>query len=78
MVPKGDWLYKLGIGDSYDLIGTENTICLRIPDSAILAYLVSVSGPLAITSGNPSGWVDSTHHDMLIKSLGKYNLWMFK
>ncbi|XP_041350888.1 threonylcarbamoyl-AMP synthase-like [Gigantopelta aegis] len=70
VVPKGSWLYNLGLGDAYDIIGTAGSICIRIPDSSVLAYLVSVSGPIAITSGNPSGGADSTHHDMLIGSLG--------
>ena len=34
--------------------------------------LVSIAGPIAITSANPSGEPDSTHHDMVINTLGKY------
>ena len=71
VVPKGDWMYNLGVGDAYDIIGTKDSICIRVPDSSVLSYLVSISGPIAITSGNPSGGADSVHHDMLIDSLGK-------
>ncbi|XP_067677967.1 uncharacterized protein [Haliotis asinina] len=71
VVPKGQWMYNLGIGDAYDLVGTKDSICIRVPDSCVLAYLVSWSGPIALTSGNPSGGADSTHHSMLIGSLGQ-------
>lgn len=74
VVPKGEWMYNLGVGDAYDIVGTKDSICIRVPDSSVLAYLVSVSGPIAITSGNPSGGADSIHHDMLINSLGKSNI----
>ncbi|GFN74981.1 hypothetical protein PoB_000148700 [Plakobranchus ocellatus] len=70
VVPKGDWLKRLGLGASADKIGTEDSICIRVPDSTVLAYLVSLSGPVALTSANPSGGEDSTHHDMVISSLG--------
>ncbi|RUS82592.1 hypothetical protein EGW08_009666 [Elysia chlorotica] len=71
VVPKGEWLKNLGLGDSVDLVGTKDNICIRVPDSSVLAYLVSVSGPVALTSANPSGGEDSTHHDMVIDSLGE-------
>ncbi|CAG5129650.1 unnamed protein product [Candidula unifasciata] len=71
VVPKGDWLLRLGLGDSVSIVGTEKSICIRVPDSSVLAYLVSVSGPVALSSANPSGGDDSTHHDMVIDSLGE-------
>lgn len=71
VVPKGEWLKNLGLGDTVDLVGTRDNICIRVPDSSVLAYLVSVSGPVALTSANPSGGEDSTHHDMVIHSLGE-------
>ncbi|BFY99298.1 hypothetical protein BsWGS_02338 [Bradybaena similaris] len=71
VVPKGDWLLRLGLGDSVGIVGTEKSICIRVPDSSVLAYLVSVSGPVALSSANPSGGDDSTHHDMVIDSLGE-------
>ncbi|XP_046556888.1 uncharacterized protein LOC124266116 [Haliotis rubra] len=73
VVPKGEWMYNLGVGDAYDIVGTKDSVCIRVPDSSVMAYLVSVSGPIAITSGNPSGGDDSIHHDMLINSLGDGN-----
>ncbi|KAH9523556.1 hypothetical protein Btru_040337 [Bulinus truncatus] len=70
VVPKGDWLMNLGLGDAVNYVGTETSICIRVPDSSVLAYLVSLSGPVALSSANPSGGDDSTHHDMVINSLG--------
>ncbi|KAG9340971.1 hypothetical protein JZ751_020164 [Albula glossodonta] len=35
----------------------------------VTTHLLSMTGPLAITSANPSGEPDSTHHDMVISRL---------
>ncbi|ESO94487.1 hypothetical protein LOTGIDRAFT_118446 [Lottia gigantea] len=70
VVPKGPWMQNLGLGDAVQYVGTKESICIRVPDSTVLAYLVSLSGPIALTSANPSGGADSIHHDMVINSLG--------
>ncbi|KPP70664.1 hypothetical protein Z043_110487 [Scleropages formosus] len=70
IVPKGDWLLKLGIGPAYDRIGTKDSIMIRVPDHTVTGHLCDITGPLAITSANPSGEPDSTHHDMVISRLG--------
>ncbi|XP_032812566.2 uncharacterized protein LOC116943641 [Petromyzon marinus] len=70
IVPKGDWLLRLGVGEAYDLVGTADSIMIRVPDSTVASHLVSMTGPIAITSANPSGEPDSTHHDMVIRRLG--------
>ncbi|KAF5908000.1 YrdC domain-containing protein, mitochondrial, partial [Clarias magur] len=70
IVPKGDWLLKLGVGAAYDRVGTKDSIMIRVPDHTVTASLCDITGPLAITSANPSGEPDSTHHDMVIKRLG--------
>ncbi|XP_007889755.1 uncharacterized protein si:ch211-153b23.3 [Callorhinchus milii] len=70
IVKKGDWLRKLGIGAAYDRVGTKDSIMIRVPDHTVTAHLVAMTGPLAITSANPSGEPDSTHHDMVISRLG--------
>ena len=72
MVRKGDWLRTMGVGDAVDFVGTKDSVAIRVPDSAVLSYLVSIAGPIAITSANPSGEPDSTHHDTVIDTLGKY------
>lgn len=57
----------LGVGAAYDRVGTKDSIMIRVPDHTITAHLCGITGPLAITSANPSGEPDSTHHDMVIK-----------
>ncbi|XP_053285120.1 uncharacterized protein si:ch211-153b23.3 [Pleuronectes platessa] len=70
IVSKGDWLYKLGVGPAYDRVGTKDSIMIRVPDHTVIVHLCDITGPLAITSANPSGEADSTHHSMVINRLG--------
>ncbi|MGH0143682.1 UNVERIFIED_CONTAM: hypothetical protein FKN15_018539 [Acipenser sinensis] len=70
IVKKGEWLNKLGVGPAYDRVGTKESIMIRVPDHTVTAHLCNMTGPLAITSANPSGELDSTHHDMVITRLG--------
>uniref|UniRef100_A0A3Q1G4W7 Threonylcarbamoyl-AMP synthase n=1 Tax=Acanthochromis polyacanthus TaxID=80966 RepID=A0A3Q1G4W7_9TELE len=53
IVSKGDWLFRLG-----------KHIMIRVPDHTVTGHLCDMTGPLAITSANPSGEADSTHHSM--------------
>uniref|UniRef100_A0A3Q1G8F5 Threonylcarbamoyl-AMP synthase n=1 Tax=Acanthochromis polyacanthus TaxID=80966 RepID=A0A3Q1G8F5_9TELE len=39
-------------------------IMIRVPDHTVTGHLCDMTGPLAITSANPSGEADSTHHSM--------------
>ncbi|CAL8305568.1 unnamed protein product [Arctogadus glacialis] len=70
IVSKGDWLYKLGVGAAYDRVGTKDSIMIRVPDHTVTGNLCELTGPLAITSANPSGEPDSTHHSMVLSRLG--------
>ncbi|NXO81217.1 YRDC protein, partial [Sitta europaea] len=70
IIQKGEWLRKLGVGAGYSRVGTQDSIMIRVPDLTVLVHLIDMTGPLAITSANPSGEVDSTHHDMVISRLG--------
>ncbi|XP_036826154.1 uncharacterized protein LOC110504477 [Oncorhynchus mykiss] len=70
IVSKGDWLLRLGVGPAYDRVGTNDSIMIRVPDHTVTGHLCNITGPLAITSANPSGEPDSTHHDMVISRLG--------
>lgn len=70
IVSKGDWLFKLGVGPAYDRVGTKDSIMIRVPDHTVTGHLCDITGPLAITSANPSGEPDSTHHSMVINRLG--------
>ncbi|KAL8590449.1 hypothetical protein ACOMHN_011662 [Nucella lapillus] len=71
VVPKGPWLRTLGLEEAVDYVGTKDSICIRVPDNSVLCYIVSRHGPVALTSANPSGGPDSTHHSMVIQSLGE-------
>ncbi|KAL8590448.1 hypothetical protein ACOMHN_011661 [Nucella lapillus] len=73
VLPKDDgaWLQRLGLGESANLLGNEVSICLRVPDCGPLAYMVTMAGPVAVTSANISGGEDSIHHDMVIDTLGE-------
>lgn len=55
-----------GVGAGYSRVGTQDSIMIRVPDLTVLVHLIDMTGPLAITSANPSGEADSTHHDMVI------------
>ncbi|KAG8004122.1 YrdC domain-containing protein [Nibea albiflora] len=70
IVSKGDWLFKLGVGPAYDRVGTKESIMIRVPDHTVTGHLCDLTGPIAITSANPSGEPDSTHHTMVINRLG--------
>ncbi|XP_028922824.1 uncharacterized protein LOC103171094 [Ornithorhynchus anatinus] len=70
IVKKGEWVKKLGVGAGFDRVGTKDSIMIRVPDQTVMVHLVEMTGPLAITSANPSGESDSTHHEMVISRLG--------
>ncbi|XP_047441887.1 uncharacterized protein LOC125008623 [Mugil cephalus] len=70
IISKGDWLLRLGVGPAYDRVGTKDSIMIRVPDHTVTGHLCDMTGPLAITSANPSGEPDSTHHSMVINRLG--------
>uniref|UniRef100_A0A671M340 Threonylcarbamoyl-AMP synthase n=1 Tax=Sinocyclocheilus anshuiensis TaxID=1608454 RepID=A0A671M340_9TELE len=63
IVPKGEWLLKLA--KSVILNHFQDSIMIRVPDHTATAHLCEFTGPLAITSANPSGEADSTYHDMI-------------
>ncbi|KAM4020998.1 uncharacterized protein ACNLHF_001171 [Anomaloglossus baeobatrachus] len=69
IVKKGEWLKRLGVGPAYEYVGTNDSIMIRVPDHSVTAHLTDMTGPLAITSANPSGESDSTHHDHVISRL---------
>ncbi|KAG8554107.1 hypothetical protein GDO81_003665 [Engystomops pustulosus] len=69
IVKKGEWLKRLGVGPAYEYVGTTDSIMIRVPDHSVTAHLTDMTGPLAITSANPSGESDSTHHDHVISRL---------
>lgn len=69
IVKKSEWLKRLGVGPAYEYVGTTDSIMIRVPDHSVTAHLTDMTGPLAITSANPSGESDSTHHDHVTSRL---------
>ncbi|XP_053555088.1 uncharacterized protein LOC128645832 [Bombina bombina] len=70
VIPRGEWLDVLGAKDSSKYIGTPQSIAIRIPDCAVTTHLIDMVGPIAVTSANPSGEADTTHHNQVYAKLG--------
>ncbi|XP_063794612.1 uncharacterized protein LOC134949825 [Pseudophryne corroboree] len=70
VIPRGPWLDVLGARDSAKYIGTPQSIAIRIPDCAVTTHLIDMVGPIAVTSANPSGEADTTHHNQVYAKLG--------
>lgn len=54
---------NLSEGRSFSDIWTLVYAALRVPNSTLTVTLLRETGPLAITSANPSGACDCTHHN---------------
>lgn len=65
---------SLGLGDAERLIGKPDSIAVRIPDSTITCHLIDQTGPIAVTSANPTGEADTTHHLQVLAKLGVKNV----
>ncbi|KAM8952867.1 uncharacterized protein RCH25_043595 [Pelodytes ibericus] len=70
VIPRGPWLEVLGAKDSSKYIGTPQSIAMRIPDCSVTTHLIDMVGPIAVTSANPSGEADTTHHNQVYAKLG--------
>ncbi|KAM4019680.1 uncharacterized protein ACNLHF_000332 isoform 1-T1 [Anomaloglossus baeobatrachus] len=70
VIPRGPWLDVLGARDSAKYIGTPQSIAIRIPDCSVTTHLIDMVGPIAVTSANPSGEADTTHHNQVYAKLG--------
>ncbi|XP_056395398.1 uncharacterized protein LOC130291065 isoform X2 [Hyla sarda] len=70
VIPRGPWLDVLGARDSAKYIGTPQSIAVRIPDCTVTTHLIDMVGPIAVTSANPSGEADTTHHNQVYAKLG--------
>ncbi|KAG8553914.1 hypothetical protein GDO81_003602 [Engystomops pustulosus] len=70
VIPRGPWLDVLGALDSAKYIGTPQSIAIRIPDCTVTTHLIDMVGPIAVTSANPSGEADTTHHNQVYAKLG--------
>nr|AAI69842.1 Unknown (protein for MGC:196569) [Xenopus laevis] len=70
VIPRGPWLEVLGAKESSKYIGTPQSIAIRIPDCTVTTHLIDMVGPIAVTSANPSGEADTTHHNQVFAKLG--------
>ncbi|XP_029369027.1 uncharacterized protein LOC115050326 [Echeneis naucrates] len=69
VIPRGPWLDFYGLGDAAKHIGTPQSIAIRNPDCAVATHLISLVGPIAVTSANPTGEADTTHHNQVYAKL---------
>ncbi|KAK3091651.1 hypothetical protein FSP39_021573 [Pinctada imbricata] len=73
VVPRGEWTDLFGLGDAAQHVGRKDSIAVRMPNNSIVCYLISQTGPIAVTSANPTGEADTTHHLQVIAKLGLKN-----
>ncbi|XP_072914367.1 uncharacterized protein [Hemitrygon akajei] len=71
VIPRGEWLKPFGLKHADKYIGTPQSIAIRIPDCAVTTHLIDQVGPIAVTSANPTGEADTTHHNQVYAKLGK-------
>uniref|UniRef100_A0AAV2MJ30 Threonylcarbamoyl-AMP synthase n=1 Tax=Knipowitschia caucasica TaxID=637954 RepID=A0AAV2MJ30_KNICA len=70
VLPRGPWMEVFGLGDAAKHIGTPQSIAIRNPDCAVATHLMNMVGPIAVTSANPTGEADTTHHNQVFAKLG--------
>ncbi|XP_067099146.1 uncharacterized protein si:ch211-153b23.4 [Osmerus mordax] len=70
VIPRGQWMDNFGLGEAAKHIGTPQSIAIRNPDCAVATHLMSLVGPIAVTSANPTGEADTTHHNQVYAKLG--------
>uniref|UniRef100_A0A3Q3VSW2 Threonylcarbamoyl-AMP synthase n=1 Tax=Mola mola TaxID=94237 RepID=A0A3Q3VSW2_MOLML len=70
MVIPRPWMDIFGLGDAAIHIGTPQSIAIRNPDCSVATHLISQVGPIAVTSANPTGEADTTHHNQVYAKLG--------
>uniref|UniRef100_UPI00398E700B uncharacterized protein n=1 Tax=Pristiophorus japonicus TaxID=55135 RepID=UPI00398E700B len=70
VIPRGTWLNLFGLKHADKYIGTPQSIAIRIPDCAVTTHLIDQVGPIAVTSANPTGEADTTHHNQVYAKLG--------
>ncbi|XP_069752270.1 uncharacterized protein [Narcine bancroftii] len=70
VIPRGEWLKTFGLRHAEKYIGTPQSIAIRIPDCAVTTHLIELVGPIVVTSANPTGEADTTHHNQIYARLG--------
>ncbi|XP_039975020.1 uncharacterized protein si:ch211-153b23.4 isoform X2 [Xiphias gladius] len=69
VIPRGPWMDTFGLGDAAKHIGTQQSIAIRNPDCSVATHLINLVGPIAVTSANPTGEADTTHHNQVYAKL---------
>ncbi|KTG37826.1 hypothetical protein cypCar_00029489, partial [Cyprinus carpio] len=70
VIARAPWMEFFGLGDSSKYIGTPQSIAIRNPDCTVATHLINAVGPIAVTSANPTGEADTTHHNQVYAKLG--------
>ncbi|XP_048369636.1 uncharacterized protein LOC125442380 [Sphaerodactylus townsendi] len=70
VIPRGEWVDYLGMKDSAKYVGTPQSVAIRIPDCSVTTHLIDLVGPITVTSANPTGEADTTHHNQVYAKLG--------
>ncbi|NXD30657.1 YRDC protein, partial [Spelaeornis formosus] len=70
VIPRGEWVDFLGMKDSAKYVGTPGSVAIRIPDCSVTTHLIDLVGPIVVTSANPTGEADTTHHNQVYAKLG--------
>ncbi|NXB56961.1 SUA5 synthase, partial [Struthidea cinerea] len=70
VIPRGEWVDFLGMRDSAKYVGTPQSVAIRIPDCSVTTHLIDLVGPIVVTSANPTGEADTTHHNQVYAKLG--------
>ncbi|KAM3867091.1 uncharacterized protein ACN63O_008809 [Diretmus argenteus] len=70
VILRGPWMDPFGLGEAAKHIGTPQSIAIRNPDCAVATHLINLVGPIAVTSANPTGEADTTHHNQVYAKLG--------
>ncbi|XP_050402013.1 uncharacterized protein LOC126818585 [Patella vulgata] len=73
VVKKGPWLQTLGVDFAEKYIGRPDSIAVRMPDNTVTSHLIDQTGPIAVSSANPTGEADTTHHLQVLAKLGLKN-----
>ncbi|NXS85011.1 YRDC protein, partial [Erpornis zantholeuca] len=71
VIPRGPWVDLLGMKDSAKYVGTPGSVAIRIPDCSVTTHLIDLVGPIVVTSANPTGEADTTHHNQVYAKLGE-------
>ncbi|ESO94486.1 hypothetical protein LOTGIDRAFT_189186, partial [Lottia gigantea] len=73
VIKKGPWVQSLGVDFAEKYIGRTDSIAVRMPDNTVTSHLIDQVGPISVSSANPTGEADTTHHLQVLAKLGLKN-----